>query len=218
MMPEIAHPRPKVGGGFARRSLAVNDAPRLPFASKLYDMGLICFEDANLGTLRPEQDDDPAPVADGSTSRNAVAAAKSVTGVVVMVGGAVVLATSQRQHHVHPDVHTTELHAAGTAVQVVMPLAGILQEFNIPQLRPIPVFCDSQSTIFVANNQSAVKRSVWTSRRAAALRAVVDSKDVQFLKIASADNVADMLTRPVTHAELVHLLRFVFPQGQNWEM
>ena len=183
----------------------------MPFASRAYELGFHVMEDANLGTIKPSQDTDLAPIASGSSDAAARAAARSVTGVVGMLGGAPLFTVAVRQHLVVPEVHTSELHAAGTAVELPISHAGVLQEVGILQLRPTPIFSDSQSTIFVANSQQAVKRSVWTARRAAALRDSVDSKAVQFFKVASADNCADMLTRPVTCAEMRRLMSYIAP-------
>ena len=48
----------------------------------------------------------------------------------------------------------------------------------MPVLRATPVFVDSQSMLFVANDQAAVKRSVWIIRRAVVLREFVDQQVV----------------------------------------
>ena len=82
---------------------------------------------------------------------------------------------------------------------------------DIPQFRPIPVFCDSQSTVFVANDAAAAKKSIWVSRRAAVLREAVDDGTISFEKIAREDNVADYLTRPITHAEYLHFAAYIWP-------
>jgi hypothetical protein len=80
---------------------------------------------------------------------------------------------------------------------------------NIPQVRPTPIFCDSQSTVFVANDAAAAKKSIWVSRRAAVLREAVDDGTVSFEKIAREDNVADYLTRAVTHAEYLRFAQYI---------
>ena len=74
-------------------------------------------------------------------------------------------------------------------------------------LEPTPIYCDSTSTIFVAHDAKAVKRSVWILRRAAVLREAVDNKEFVFVKIADADNAADAVTKAVAAAKLKHLMR-----------
>jgi hypothetical protein len=78
-------------------------------------------------------------------------------------------------------------------------------------LHPVPIFCDSQSTVFVANDAAAIKKSIWVSRRAAVLRDAVDLNEVKFLKIDRGDNIADYLTRANTHTELTHHMPYLHP-------
>ena len=44
----------------------------------------------------------------------------------------------------------------------IVPMRGILQEARIPQVAPTPCWMDSASTIFVAENRAAPKKSAWT--------------------------------------------------------
>ena len=68
----------------------------------------------------------------------------------------------------------------------------------------------------MATSQAAVKRSVWTARRAAALRAVVDNGTIRFYKVESRNNCADMFTRPIPHADWVRFMQYVQPAGNDW--
>ena len=81
-----------------------------------------------------------------------------------------------------------------------VPLIGLMSELRIPVLRAKPVFVDSQSMLFIANDQAAVKRSIWILRRAAVLREFVDQQVVEFFKVGDPDNIANMLTKPLTLA------------------
>ena len=80
----------------------------------------------------------------------------------------------------------------------LVPIIGLMSELRIPILRATPVFVDSQSMLFIANDQAAVKRSVWILRLAAVLREFVDQQVVEFFKVGDPDNVANMLTKPLT--------------------
>jgi hypothetical protein len=84
----------------------------------------------------------------------------SITGGVTMLAGGVIDALSQRQHTVSPDAHTSEVVAAGTCLHRVIAIRGILQELRIPQVTPTPLYVDSISTSFVANDTGSVKRSM----------------------------------------------------------
>ena len=133
-------------------------------------------------------------------------AGKSYTGVIVMLAGAEIERLTQRQHIRAPDSTTAEIMAAGTALHHVYPIRGLLQELLIPQTWPTTIYCDSQSTIFVAHDGSAVKRSVWVLRRTAVLREAVDMQDFIFRKVSDDDNCADGATKPIPHQKHVRCL------------
>ena len=78
---------------------------------------------------------------------------------------------------------------------------------------PTPVYSDSASCLFVANNgPSAIKRSVWNIRRAMVLRESVDMGEAQFLKVPESDNVADGFTKPLKHSTWIRHMAYLTPQ------
>ena len=79
----------------------------------------------------------------------------------------------------------------------------------------MPVFCDSQSTVFVARSATAIRKAVWAARRASVLREAVDAGVVVFIKIDERNNVADSLTKPVKRATLAHHMSYVNPQAHG---
>ena len=211
IMHELAHPHPLVIGPFPRASLAVATPVARPFTSEARDMGLHFFVDASLGYPRPVDGADTMPIADGVSNTRVHLGSKSVTGIIGFLFGSQIFVLMQRQQLTSPDSTASEIHAAGTAVCSAIIVANVLQEVDIPQLRPTPIFCDSQATVFIANDAAAAKKSIWISRRAAVLREAVDDGAILFLKIGRADNVADYFTRPVTHAEYLHFAHYIWP-------
>ena len=97
----------------------------------------------------------------------------------------------------------------------LVPIIGLMSELRLPVLRATPVFVDSQSMLFIANDQAAVKRSVWILRRAAVLREFVDQQVVEFFKVGDPDNVANMLTKPLTLAALNRCLEYLKPASSG---
>ena len=180
IMHELAHPRPLIIGPFPKVSLSISDRVIRPFSSSMPDMGLHFFVDASLGYPRAADGVDTSPISDGITNVRSHDGAKSITGVIGFLFGSPVLVLMQRQQLVSPDSTSSEIHAAGTAVCSAIIISNVLQEMDIPQFRPIPVFCDSQSTVFVANDAAAAKKSIWVSRRAAVLREAVDDGTISF--------------------------------------
>ena len=123
--------------------------------------------------------------------------AKSFTGIVVLFAGAAIMTVATRQHLKSPCAHTAEITAASSAHHLMLPISGVCQELSIPQEQPVVIYCDSQSTVFVATNPGAVKRSVWVLRRAAVLAEGVRMGDICIVKIGEADNIADGCTKPI---------------------
>ena len=136
-------------------------------------------------------------------------AAKSVTGVAIMLAGVCFDPGAQRQHLSAPDVHTTEVVAAGTASQRLLSFRGLLQECRIPQVLPTPLFVDSQSTVFVANDEASVKKSVWMIRRAVVLQEAVMLSEIDVVKIGDAFNLADLFTKYVAYQKWRSLMDII---------
>ena len=140
---------------------------------------------------------------------------KSYTAVTIMLAGGPLVVLCLRQHLRAPDSHTTEVTAAGTGLHHLYPIRGLLHEMGIHMAYATPVYCDSQSTIFVAHDTGAIKRSVWLLRRCSVLREAVDHEDAVFLKIADRDNCSDMETKPTPHEKMLHLLTHSNP---HWNL
>ena len=125
---------------------------------------------------------------------------------MTLLAGGVIEAVCQRQHLKNPDSHIAEITAGGTIINQAYVHRGVLQELRLPQEFPSPVHDDSRSTIFVARDAGSIKKSSWTYRRSSVVRQGVDELLVRFVKVADADNCADMFTKPVDHAKFCHLL------------
>ena len=116
-----------------------------------------------------------------------------------MLGGALIDLVVQRQQLVAPDTHSSEMKALGTGMFRLLPIRGILQELHIPQVEPTPVFADCASTVHVARDESAAKRSVWTRRLSAFVTEQVSMGEAAVIKIDEFDNVADDGTKVVPY-------------------
>jgi hypothetical protein len=116
-----------------------------------------------------------------------------------------------RQHLTAPDSTAAEVSAAGTAVNHTVPIDGLLREWHINNTDvPVPIFCDSQSTIFISKGVTSIRRTVWLERRAIVLREY-ESREFVFIKIAGEVNIADGLTKPMTQATYTLHLSYSHP-------
>ena len=75
----------------------------------------------------------------------------------------------QRQHLKGPDSHTVEVVAAGNNCNNIVAQNGLLQELRIRLGQPTPLYLDSKTKV-VALNDTAVKKSIWLTRRVAVLQ------------------------------------------------
>jgi len=124
----------------------------------------------------------------------------SRTGAVGMLACGVIQAVSQRQHLKAACAHTAEVVAASTFLNLLAPTNGTLQELSIRCGRPTPFYVDSISTVFVASDDKAIKKSVWLIRRAAVLRDGVTYNDIAPLHIREYNNIADPFTKYLVYA------------------
>ena len=121
--------------------------------------------------------------------------ARSVTGAVCMLAGGCILAVSQRQHLACPCSHTAEVVAAGTGYSMLCPIAGVLQEVRIALGIPVPFYLDSQSTVFVATSDTAIRKSAWLIRRAAVLTDAVRHGEIRPIHVNDPHMAADPFTK-----------------------
>ena len=112
-----------------------------------------------------------------------------------MSRGGPIQACTQRQQLQAPDVHTAEVVAAGNNLNLVIPQNGLLQELHIRLGKPTPFYLDSATTVFVASNDAAVKKSVWLVRRAIVLQDGVAFDEIAPIHISEQDMVADPFTK-----------------------
>ena len=71
----------------------------------------------------------------------------SVSGGIAMLAGGCVQAISQSQHLSAPCTHTAETVAAGTNVNLLVPIAGLLQELSILQGALVPYLTTSTTPV-----------------------------------------------------------------------
>ena len=91
----------------------------------------------------------------------------------------------------------SETFTASTAAAQTAPMRGLMIELMIEQPTPTPIFVDCKSTILVAQNRAAVKRSSYILRRARFLQEGIEDGEFDFFYCKGKDNHADQLTKPI---------------------
>ena len=140
----LAEPHCLRFGGHGEYDLMVRQPTVVPFTVGAREMGLHVFADGALGR-------------------------KSMSGGILMLAGGPIDVLCGRQHLQSPNSHTTEVVAASSVLHRVIAARGVLIETRVRQEHPTPFYMDSASTIFVANDAQAIKKSVWIARRTVAL-------------------------------------------------
>ena len=168
----VARPFARVFGGSEVRSLELPGVVKQPILDDgRTDARLHYYADANVGVP------------------------KSHTGITAMFGGVAFDDVSQRQQVKSTESHTSEVISAGTCVHKAIPHRGFIQESHFPQLSPTAVMLDSQTTIYVANNDAAAGRSLWLRRRVAVLHQAAGDGTAEFVKVPEEINCSDMHTK-----------------------
>ena len=197
------HPCPLVVGSGRLATLTCLPAPPVPLSGgTVRELGLLVCVDSDLGAPRQVEVGTHEPaIAEGLTRIHETSNSKSISGIAICLGGVACQLLCLRQHLTAPDSTAAEVSAAGTAVNLTVPIDGLLREWHINNTDvPVPIFCDSQSTIFISKAVTSIRRTVWLERRAIVLREYVDSREFIFIKIAGELNIADGLTKPMTQA------------------
>ena len=182
LMHLIAKPHAIHYGGKECRSLELATPIKQPITLDEKIWGLYWFCDASMGDEAKPDD------------------FLAMTGAVGMLAGGAIDPVCQRQHQKAAEAHTTEIVAGGTALHRVMFAREMCREWCIGAERPTPIMFDSQTTIFVANDETAIKRSIWIRRRSAILREGVDDGEIEPVKIDQSLNAADVLTKYLVFA------------------
>ena len=79
-----------------------------------------------------------------------------------------------------------------------------ITELNVVQtiMSPVPLYCDNNGAIAQAKEPRSHQRSKHIDRKFHKIRELISNGDVCILKVASADNVADPLTKPMSQSQL----------------
>ncbi|WVZ02271.1 hypothetical protein V8G54_023077 [Vigna mungo] len=130
---------------------------------------------------------------------------KSRSGYVFTLFGTAVSWRSTLQSVVALSTTEAEYYALAEGVKEALWLKGLVRELGFDQ-KSVCVHCDSQSAIHLANHQIYHSRTKHIDVKLHFVRSIVESGDVQICKIASEENPADMLTKPLAKERFLFLL------------
>ena len=133
---------------------------------------------------------------------------RSTTGCIFALGGGPVSWRSILQSTIALSTTEAEYMAATEAVKEAIWLKGLLGDLGVIQ-ENIAVFCDNQSAIFLAKNQTYHARTKHIDVKYHYVREIIESGVVLLKKIDTKDNPADMLTKIVSEVKFQHYLKLI---------
>ena len=133
---------------------------------------------------------------------------RSLTGYVFTLSGSAISWKATLQATVALSTTEAEYMAIAEAVNEALWMRGILCELGIAQ-GVTSVFCDSQSAIHLTKNLMYHERTKHIDVRYHFVREIISQKQVEVKKVGTADNPANMLTKPISVAKFKHCLGLV---------
>jgi transposase InsO family protein len=131
---------------------------------------------------------------------------KSTTGYVFMLGSTPITWRSQKQNCVACSSTEAEYVALSSAAREGMWLRGLLKELHILDDKTTTVlYCDNQSAIRLSENPVLHQRTKHIDIKHHYIRECVGGGHFKISHVPSADNVADIFTKPLGRTQFEHL-------------
>ena len=122
---------------------------------------------------------------------------RSVTGFLFFLAGAPISWQTRQQPSVALSTMESEFMAACAAAQESVWLQQLLQEFRCNFISPMIIFEDNRACIDFTKNNSNHQKSKHISVRYHFIRDLVQRQLITLDPIPSADNIADIMTKPL---------------------
>ena len=121
---------------------------------------------------------------------------KSTSGTCQFLGHSLVSWSSKKQNSVALSTAEAEYIAAGSCCAQLLWMRQTLKDFNISFCQ-VPLFCDNESAIKLANNPVHHQRSKHIEVRHHFLRDHVEKGDIQLCHVRTEKQLADIFTKPL---------------------
>ena len=122
---------------------------------------------------------------------------RSVSGILMFANGMPVHWVSKRQKTVETSSYGSELVCARMAVELIMEYRYRLRMLGVPIEGPAVLFGDNNSVILNTTLPSSQLKKKHNAIAYHRVREAIAAKIVRFIKIATQDNLADVLTKPI---------------------
>ncbi|XP_057788404.1 secreted RxLR effector protein 161-like [Salvia miltiorrhiza] len=125
---------------------------------------------------------------------------KSMSGFIFTLNGGAICWKSSKQETVADSTTEAEYIAASDAAKEAVWIRNFIQELGVVPsvVDPVPIYCDNNGAIAQAKEPRSHQRSKHIMRRYHLIREIIGRGDVVVERVASAENVADPLTKPLS--------------------
>ncbi|KAI3766949.1 hypothetical protein L2E82_17029 [Cichorium intybus] len=131
---------------------------------------------------------------------------RSRTGYLLLLGGAPISWRSKKQSVVSRSSAEAEYRAMATTVSEILWMRWLLNELDVKQNGPTPLFCDNQAARHIANNPVFHERTKHVEMDCHFVRERVESQEIQPLHINTKLQIADLFTKALGAQQLRVLL------------
>ncbi|KAF8693981.1 Reverse transcriptase (RNA-dependent DNA polymerase), partial [Rhizoctonia solani] len=126
---------------------------------------------------------------------------KSITGSIIMMGGAAISWTSKRQSSVSLSTMEAEFIALCNTAKEIISIRQFLDDLGISHDTPVasPIFCDNQAAIEAVHNPTHKTRAKHIDIAYNFIRDEIQQNKITVSFIPTRDNLADALTKPLSY-------------------
>lgn len=132
---------------------------------------------------------------------------RSTTGYCVFLGTSLICWKSRKQQVVSRSSTEAEYRSMGDVTREILWIQQLLADFRIPVDHTAKLFCDNKSAIHIAQNPVFHERVKHVEIDAHTVRDQIKLGNLKTLHVASEDQLADILTKPLHFGPFTSLLR-----------
>ena len=132
--------------------------------------------------------------------------ARSTTGYIFYLANGPISWKSKQQKTVALSSTEAEYMSLTAASQEALHLRSLLPILDVDVTLPTVIYEDNESALQLANNPVHHDRTKHIAIKHHFIRDTISSKQVVVLRVVTKDNVADLLTKPVTNTVYEHLI------------
>jgi hypothetical protein len=130
---------------------------------------------------------------------------KSTGGFAILLGSGATMWASRLQRHVALSSTESEYVNASLVGQEMMWMRYFFEELGYNISTPSPLFLDSNSAALVVRNPEHQSTMKHVHRNYNWIREKVETGEIRVERVASADNVADIFTKPLGKIKFMEL-------------